>query len=87
MQICIFSFPNGAIVAMWCTADGELSHVFHVFPAIFWNQAWVYLARAKMALGGRREAYRALQEAVPATVWGEVRRVLGVYSGESIPLD
>eukprot|EP00435_Cladocopium_sp_Y103_P023442 s1426_g5.t1 len=27
-------------------------------------QAWIYLARAKMALGGRREAYRALQEAL-----------------------
>ena len=28
------------------------------------GQAWIYLARAKMALGGRREAYRALQEAM-----------------------
>lgn len=26
-------------------------------------EAWIYLARAKMALGSKREAYRSLQEA------------------------
>ena len=46
---------------MWiCPFCPRRLQAFHAFP---FRQAWVYLARAKLALGDKKEAYRAVQEA------------------------